>query len=210
MTFIQRYFTAFFAKVNQLDRIESDLASKASSLALTATRAELGATRRDLKTLQGDVLVFQDGNNVAISLINERLSDRPTRGDLTIVASDLGARLELVETYQAALEASAEATRASIRSTISNAVASVEAHKTGEPSLAEALAANLQAYVSEPVEISANLDPTETVAFIEDLRVKVMTGDLTPNQARAEIGKAPLPKVTAKARKLRAPKAGGE
>ncbi len=139
MTFIQRYFTALFAKVNQLDRIESDLASKASSLALTATRAELGATRRDLKALQGDVLVFQDGNNVAISLINERLSDRPTRGDLTIVASDLGARLELVENYQAALEASAEETRASIRSTISNAVANVEAAKTGEPNLRKAL-----------------------------------------------------------------------
>lgn len=178
MTFIQRYFTAFLAKVNQLDRIESELASKASSLALTATRAELGATRRDLKTLQGDVLVFQDGNNVAISLINERLSDRPTRGDLTIVASDLGARLELVENYQAALEASAEETRASIRSTISNAVASVEATKTGEANLVERLATMKM----EPVK----LDGMVTTAGLSTVEAKVAK----PRKPRAPKGGA--------------------
>lgn len=61
--------------------------------------------------------------------LETRMATRVTRADLTIVESDLGARLEALELDYVRSDVRAEELRASIRNTIANAVANVEAVK---------------------------------------------------------------------------------
>ena len=104
-----------------LARLERELAIKASA-------ASLG-----LNTGQCQIRI--NGLQDRVTDLETRMATRVTRADLTIVESDLGARLEALELDYVRSDVRTEELRASIRNTIANAVANVEAVKTGEPNL---------------------------------------------------------------------------
>lgn len=131
-------------------------------------------------------------SSAAVTALNARLVNRPTTGDLTILRSDLESRVEKLEATL------------------------LPAEKTGEANLGELPAFNGNHATESNVfaTLSATIDPTETVGFVDDLRDQVMNGKITPNQAREALGKAPMPKVEGKVtkalKKPRAPKGGGQ
>lgn len=121
-----------------LNRLETELQSKAAKSSVDTLRYTV--------TKKADVEFVVNLSGI----INERLNERPTHADIVILKSDLGARLDVLESQVAPAAPSANL-RQDIRSSIANAVANVEAamlnaEKTGEPSLIEALENNLQDY----------------------------------------------------------------
>lgn len=218
-----------------LARIESELQSKASSTSVAALTARLGQ-KADIKATGDTMARIAD----ELEATQDRLADRPTKADLTIATSDLGARLDKLEFDMLAkvgnndliaLEDLQQARLEALQSRVTDITGIVE--RTGLDSLSEALEgiqkasddtlrqdirdsiANAVAKVEAEktvATLSAEIDTTETIAFVDDLRDQVMNGKMTPNQAREALGKAPMPgmdvKVT-KARKPKAPKDGG-
>lgn len=110
-----------------LARINSELEGKASTASVDALRYTVGRKADQtyvtkLAEAASDRLsktVALDDHNVVISIINERLSERPTMADLSQAKIDLGVRIDGLE--------------AEIETLALNAV------KTGEPNLTDTL-----------------------------------------------------------------------
>ena len=88
-----------------LARINSELEGKASTASVDALRYTVGRKADQtyvtkLAEAASDRLsktVALDDHNVVISIINERLSERPTHADIVLVKEELGVRLDGVE-----------------------------------------------------------------------------------------------------------------
>ena len=88
-----------------LARINSELEGKASTASVDALRYTVGRKADQtyvtkLAEAASDRLsktVALDDHNVVISIINERLSERPTHADIVLVKEELGLRLDVLE-----------------------------------------------------------------------------------------------------------------
>jgi hypothetical protein len=99
---IRDYLTAFARLPMILARLESELQSKASSASVDALRYTVGRKADQthvtkLTEAASDRLsktVALDDHNVVISIINERLSERPTHADIVLVKEEIGLRID--------------------------------------------------------------------------------------------------------------------
>lgn len=88
-----------------LARINSELEGKASTASVDALRYTVGRKADQtyvtkLAEAASDRLsktVALDDHNVVISIINERLSERPTHADIVLVKEELGVRMDKLE-----------------------------------------------------------------------------------------------------------------
>lgn len=88
-----------------LARINSELQGKASTASVDALRYTVGRKADQtyvtkLAEAASDRLsktVSLDDHNVVISIINERLSERPTHADIVLVKEELGVRMDKLE-----------------------------------------------------------------------------------------------------------------
>lgn len=175
-----------------LARIERDLASKASTASVDTLRYTVGRKADQtyvtkLAETASDRLsktVALDDHNVVISIINERLSERPTHADIVLVKEELGVRLDGVERE--------------IETLALNAV------KTGEPNL-KTLSVNVDtSAVSDTLDVLRDLvDRGEITPKEGNARLAAIGEGILPPLGHTGI-------IITKARKPRAPKGGAK